>query len=147
MESWFYLCVCVCFFFFCGFFSLQVLLSLLHVSLSDSSGFSLLLFFFFLIFSFLNHQDYVLIVRVLLLEHSHEVVSTSSIYFVKLVLDVRRPAISNSLILEGRKVAQAPALRYLPSLWIVEDGIHKRIIYGKVKPKLIADYRGAGLFT
>ena len=38
-------------------------------------------------------------------------------------------------------------LRYLPSLWIVEDGIHKRIIYGKVKPKLIADYRGAGLFT
>ena len=38
-------------------------------------------------------------------------------------------------------------LRYLPSLWIVEDGIHKRIIYGKVKPKLIADYRGAGIFT
>ena len=38
-------------------------------------------------------------------------------------------------------------LRYLPSLWIVEDGIHKRIIYGKVKPKLIADYHGAGLFT
>ena len=37
-------------------------------------------------------------------------------------------------------------LRYLPSLWIVEDGIHdKRIIYGKVKPKLIADYRGVGL--
>ena len=35
----------------------------------------------------------------------------------------------------------------LPSLWIVEDGIHKRIIYGKVKPKLIVDYRGAGLFT
>ena len=32
-------------------------------------------------------------------------------------------------------------LRNLPSLWIVEDGIHKRIIYGKVKPKLIADYR------
>ena len=29
---------------------------------------------------------------------------------------------------------------------IVEDGIHKRIIYGKVK-KLIADYRGAGFFT
>ena len=24
------------------------------------------------------------------------------------------------------------------SVWIVEDGIHKRIIYGKVKPKLIA---------
>ena len=38
-------------------------------------------------------------------------------------------------------------LRYLPSLWIVEDRIHKRIIYGNVKPKLIADYRGAGLFT
>ena len=38
-------------------------------------------------------------------------------------------------------------LRYLPSLWIMEDGIHKRIIYGKVKSKLIADYRGAGLFT
>ena len=38
-------------------------------------------------------------------------------------------------------------LRYLPSPWIVEDGIHKRIIYEKVKPKLIADYRGAGLFT
>ena len=34
-----------------------------------------------------------------------------------------------------------------PSLWIVEDGIHKRIVYGKVKPKLIADYHGAGLFT
>ena len=33
------------------------------------------------------------------------------------------------------------------SVWIVEDGIHKRIIYGKVKPKLIADYCGAGLFT
>ena len=30
-------------------------------------------------------------------------------------------------------------LRYLPSLWIVVDGIHKRIIYGKVKPKLIAE--------
>ena len=30
---------------------------------------------------------------------------------------------------------------------IVEDEIHNRIIYGKVKPKLIADYRGAGLFT
>ena len=29
---------------------------------------------------------------------------------------------------------------------IVEDGIHKRIIYGKVKPKLIAVYHGAGLF-
>ena len=38
-------------------------------------------------------------------------------------------------------------LRYLPSLWIVEDGIHNIIIYGKVKPKLITDYRGAGLFT
>ena len=38
-------------------------------------------------------------------------------------------------------------LRYLPSQWIVEDGIQKRIIYGKVKPKLIADYCGAGLFT
>ena len=38
-------------------------------------------------------------------------------------------------------------LRYLPSLWIVEDGIHNRIIYGKDKPKLIADYRGAGLFV
>ena len=38
-------------------------------------------------------------------------------------------------------------LRYLSSLWIVEDGIHKRIIYGKVKPKLLADYRGAGHFT
>ena len=37
------------------------------------------------------------------MEHSHEVVS-SSVYFVKLVLDVRR---SNSFILEGRKVAQA----------------------------------------
>ena len=36
---------------------------------------------------------------------------------------------------------------YLPRLWIVENGIHKKIIYGKVKPKLIADYRGAGLFT
>ena len=35
-----------------------------------------------------------------LLEHSHEVVS-SSVYFVKLVLDVRR---SNYFILEGRKV-------------------------------------------
>ena len=32
-------------------------------------------------------------------------------------------------------------------LWIVEDGIHKRIIYGKVKPKLITDYRRAGLLT
>ena len=29
----------------------------------------------------------------------------------------------------------------------MEDGIHSRIIYGKVKPKLIADYRGAGLFS
>ena len=29
----------------------------------------------------------------------------------------------------------------------VEDGIHKRIIYGKVKPKVMADYHGAGLFT
>jgi len=29
----------------------------------------------------------------------------------------------------------------------VEDGKHKRIIYGKVKPKLFADYSGAGLFT
>ena len=38
-------------------------------------------------------------------------------------------------------------LRYLPSPWIVEDGIQKRIIYVEVKPKLIADYCGAGLFT
>ena len=38
---------------------------------------------------FLNHHA--LTVRVLLLEHSFEVVSTSSIYFVKLVRDVRRP--------------------------------------------------------
>jgi len=38
-------------------------------------------------------------------------------------------------------------LRYLQSLWIVEDGIHKRIIYGKVKPKLIVDYHGAAFFT
>ena len=30
-------------------------------------------------------------------------------------------------------------------MWIVEDGTHKRIIYGKVKPKLIADYRGVGI--
>ena len=29
----------------------------------------------------------------------------------------------------------------------MEDGIHMRIIYGKIKPKLIADYRGAGLFS
>ena len=28
-------------------------------------------------------------------------------------------------------------LRYLPNLLIMEAGIHKRIIYGKVKPKLI----------
>ena len=36
---------------------------------------------------------------------------------------------------------------YLPSPWIMEDGIHKIIIYGNVQPKLIADYRGAGLFA
>ena len=47
---------------------------------------------------------YVFIVRVLLLEHEHEVVSSSAVILVKLVLDVRR---SNSFILEGRKVAQA----------------------------------------
>ena len=34
---------------------------------------------------------YALIVHSLLLEHLHEVVSTSFDYFVKLVLDVRRP--------------------------------------------------------
>ena len=33
------------------------------------------------------------------------------------------------------------------NLLVAEDRIYKRIIYGKVKPKLIADYRGAGLFT
>ena len=33
------------------------------------------------------------------------------------------------------------------SVPIMEVGIRKIIIYGKVKPKLIADYRGAGLFT
>ena len=38
-------------------------------------------------------------------------------------------------------------LRCLPDMLVAEDRIHKRIIYGKVKPKLIADHRGAGLFT
>ena len=53
----------------------------------SESSFFLSFFFFF----FLNHEDYVLIVYVLLLEHSHEVVSTSPVYFVKLVLDVCWP--------------------------------------------------------
>jgi len=80
-------------------------------------------FFFFFFSSFLNHQDYVLIVRVLLLEHSHEVVSTASVYFVKLVPDVRQPAISNSLILEGRKVAQPAAVgnRYSPLKVLIHE--------------------------
>ena len=60
------------------------------------------------IYIYISSILYVFIVRVLLLEHSHEVVS-SCVYLVKLVLDVCR---SNSLILEGRKVAQAERCRH-----------------------------------
>ena len=38
-------------------------------------------------------------------------------------------------------------LRCLLNLLIVEDRMLKRIIYGKVQPKLIAGYCRAGLFT
>ena len=54
---------------------------------------------------------YFLIVRVLLLEHSHKVVSTSSIYFIKLVSRCSLVN-SDSFILEGRKVAYAKRCRH-----------------------------------
>ena len=60
------------------------------------------------IYIYISSILYVSIVRVLLLEHSHQVIS-SSVYFDKLILDVRR---SNSFILEGRKVAQAERCRH-----------------------------------
>ena len=56
---------------------------------SESSGFSLC-FFVLLFFVFYSSRLYVLTVRILLLGHSHEVVS-ASVYFVKWVLDVLRP--------------------------------------------------------
>ena len=58
--------------------------------MSESSDFSLCFLFFFFVLFVLSSRLYVLTVRILLLGHSHEVVSTS-VYFVKLVLDVLRP--------------------------------------------------------
>ena len=66
---------------------------------SEWAGFSLFLIKNF----FLNHQDCILFVRILLLEYSHEVVSTSSVYFVKLVLDVRRPKLFHFGGKKGRR--------------------------------------------
>ena len=67
------MCVCVC-----------VLLLWLYVQLLSQ------LKQLFNLFIFKSSGLYVLSVRVLLLEHSHKVISTSSVYLIKLVLDVRR---------------------------------------------------------
>ena len=70
LGSWFFLLFLFDFCCCCGF-------------TSESSGFSLSFEFFFLFKKIKSSRPYVLIVRILLLEHSHEVVLTPFVYFVK----------------------------------------------------------------
>ena len=76
LESWFLLLLLFVFCCWCCF--------------TSESRFSVSCFCFVLFLAKASRLS-VLIVRVLLLEHSHDVVWISSVYFVKLVLDVPRP--------------------------------------------------------